>query len=105
MKRITVIVLLALGTFVVIGGPVGFWYMRTARPDTEGTIEVEGLRDEVELWRDSLGVAHVWAESTEDLLFAQGYVHAQERLWQMELFRRVAQGRLAEVLGSGLTST
>jgi penicillin amidase len=41
----------------------------------------------------------------EDLLFAQGYVHAQERLWQMELFRRVAQGRLAEVLGSGLTST
>ncbi len=105
MKRITGIVVLVLVSVVMIGGIGSVWYVRTARPATEGTIELAGLTAEVEVWRDALSVPHVWASSEKDLLFAQGFLHAQERLWQMELFRRVAQGRLAEVLGSGLVST
>ncbi len=59
----------------------------------------------MEIWRDSLGVPHLWAEDELDLARALGYVHAQDRLWQMEFFRRVADGRLAEILGAGLVET
>ncbi|HEX7088822.1 MAG TPA: penicillin acylase family protein [Longimicrobiales bacterium] len=80
-------------------------YAFTARPDHEGSIVVEGLARPVEVWYDSLAVPHVWAASLEDLVFAQGYLHARERLWQMELFRRVAQGRLAEIFGPELEAS
>src|SRR5690606_6899013 len=80
-------------------------YAFTARPDHEGSIVVEGLARPVEVWYDSLAVPHVWAASLEDLVFAQAYLHARERLWQMELFRRVAQGRLAEIFGPELEAS
>ena len=82
-----------------------YFYVRGGEPDYDGTVVVPGFRAEVEVWRDSLGVPHIWAQSAEDLFFAQGYVHAQDRLWQMELLRRVAEGRLAEVLGEDLIET
>jgi penicillin amidase len=66
----------------------------------EGTIVVPGPKAAVEVVRDRWGVPHIYAQSTEDLYFAQGYVMAQDRLWQMEMWRRGAEGRLAEVLGS-----
>ena len=53
----------------------------------------------MEILRDSLGVPHVWAGSLSDAVFAQGYLHARDRLWQLEMFRRVAQGRLSELFG------
>jgi penicillin amidase len=59
----------------------------------------------VEILYDSMGVPHVWAESVEDALFAQGFLHARHRLWQMEMFRRVAQGRLSELFGSPTVDT
>ena len=80
-------------------------YASTARPDYDGTLEIKGLERPVEVWYDSLAVPHVWAASLEDLVFAQGVLHARERLWQMEMFRRVAEGRLAEILGPGLEET
>ncbi|MDE0473868.1 MAG: penicillin acylase family protein, partial [Gammaproteobacteria bacterium] len=58
-----------------------------------------GLEQPVEILRDSLGVPHVWAGSLADAVFAQGYLHATDRLWQLEMFRRVAQGRLSELFG------
>ncbi|MDE0649881.1 MAG: penicillin acylase family protein, partial [Gammaproteobacteria bacterium] len=58
-----------------------------------------GLEQPVEIVRDSLGVPHVWAGSLADAVFAQGYLHATDRLWQLEMFRRVAQGRLSELFG------
>ena len=67
----------------------------------DGTFAVSGLRAPVEVLRDRWGVPHIYAQSTEDLFFAQGYVMAQDRLWQMEMWRRGAEGRLAEVLGPG----
>ncbi len=68
-------------------------------PTIEGTVKVPGLGAEVEIVRDRWGVPHIYGSSERDLFFAQGYVHAQERLFQMEIARRVAQGRLSEIFG------
>jgi penicillin amidase len=65
----------------------------------DGTIGLPGLRETVEVIRDRWGVPHIYARSSEDLFFAQGYVQAQDRLWQMEMWRRYNGGRLAAVLG------
>jgi penicillin amidase len=58
-----------------------------------------GLHASVEILRDDLGIPHIYALNTQDALFAQGFVHAQERFWQMDINRRLVQGRLAELLG------
>jgi penicillin amidase len=65
----------------------------------DGSLEVHGLASEVEVLRDRWGVPHIYAKSVDDLFFAQGYVVAQDRLWHMEMNRRVAQGRTAEIVG------
>ena len=64
-----------------------------------GTIIVRGLSEPVEVLRDTWGIPHIYAKSTKDLFFAQGYVVAQDRMWQLEMWRRNGEGRLAEVLG------
>jgi len=73
--------------------------LQRSRPQTEGVFHLSGLEGDVELLRDRWGVAHIYAHSTADLFFARGFVHAQDRLWQMELARRALSGRLAEVFG------
>src|SRR5215470_6125863 len=65
-----------------------------------GTAVVPGLSAPVRVVRDTWGVAHVYAQSQDDLFFAQGFVQAEDRLFQMDLWRRSAQGRLAQVLGA-----
>ena len=65
----------------------------------DGDLTVPGLKQPVEVIRDTWGVPHIYARNTEDLFFAQGYVMAQDRLWQMEMWKRTRQGRLAEILG------
>jgi penicillin amidase len=72
---------------------------RTRLPKLDGDIVVAGLDSMVEVRRDRWGVPHIYARTTHDLFFAQGYVVAQDRLWQMEMWRRAGEGRLAEVLG------
>lgn len=74
---------------------------RAALSQIDGTLLAPGLKAEVQVVRDTWGVPHIYAKSTDDLFFAQGYVMAQDRLWQMEMARRTAEGRLAEVLGPG----
>ena len=65
----------------------------------DGELAVPGLKAPVEVIRDEWGVPHIYAENDDDLFFAQGYVMAQDRLWQMEMWRRWREGRLAEVFG------
>jgi acyl-homoserine lactone acylase PvdQ len=65
-----------------------------------GTLKVRGLQQTVRVQRDHWGVAHIYAQNEHDLFFAQGFVVAQDRLFQMELWKRSGQGRLAEILGS-----
>ncbi len=73
---------------------------RAALAQTSGRIELVGLAKPVEVLRDEWGVPHIYAASQDDLFFAQGFVAAQDRLWQMEIWRRTGEGRLSEILGS-----
>jgi penicillin amidase len=66
----------------------------------EGRVSLAGLKAEVEVLRDEWGVPHIYARDMEDLFFAQGFVVAQDRLWQMELWRRTGEGRVAELVGA-----
>src|SRR5262245_25458578 len=68
-------------------------------PDSGGTYRIPGLSAPVRVVRDRWGVPHIYAQTTGDLFAAQGFVQAQDRLFQMDLWRRSVQGRLAEVLG------
>lgn len=80
----------------------GTWYWRASRsclPQTSGTIRLPGLRAAVDVRRDSRGIPHISADTADDLFFAQGFVTAQDRLFQMDLLRRDALGELSEVVG------
>ncbi len=80
-----------------------FWFYRAVRaalPQVDGTINVAGLAQPVIVTRDSLGVPNIVAANVSDLFFAQGYITAQDRLWQMDMTRRFASGDLSEILGS-----
>jgi penicillin amidase len=105
MLRKLLYVLLGLVLLVVLLAAGARWYVGRAEADPSRGAVLPGLSAPVEVWRDSLGVPHVWARDEADLFRAVGYVHAQDRLWQMELFRRVADGRMAEVLGPRLVDT
>src|SRR3954454_14680329 len=91
----------AVGTGVTAIALGVLWHrlMRRPLPQVKGTIEVEGLHGPVRIRRDRWGVPHIEADMREDLFFAQGYCHAQERLWQMDFYRRVVEGRVAEMAG------
>ena len=71
----------------------------TSLAQIEGETELAGLRDEVEVLRDRWGVPHIYAHNTDDLFFAQGYIAAQDRLWQLDMWRRWLEGRTAEISG------
>jgi penicillin amidase len=73
---------------------------RTRLPRTKGDMKLPGIHEIVEIFRDQWGIPHIYAQNLEDLFFAQGFAHAQDRLWQMEFNRRMVAGRLSEVLGS-----
>ncbi len=86
-----------------IGGailkPIIKEWSRAQLPKINGELYVQGLKEEVEIIRDELGVAHIYAKNKRDLIFAQGFTHAQDRLFQMELNRKVARGKLSEIVG------
>jgi penicillin G amidase len=82
-----------------------FWYRGASQPQIDGVLKLPGLHAPIDIVRDAEGVPHIYAKSTDDAYFALGFVHAQDRLWQMELNRRIPAGRLAEILGPGATDT
>lgn len=92
--------LVGIGAGLSLLAGLGLYFLlRASLPQGEGRLSLKGLSAPVEVVRDGRGVVRVRAATLEDLFFAQGFVHAQERLWQMEFQRRVGQGRLSEVLG------
>ncbi len=87
---------------VLIGAGGALWFYRASRqpfPQTQGTISLPGLRAPVTVIRDRWGVPHIYASNLHDLFMAQGFVHAQDRFWQMEFWRHIGTGRLSEMLG------
>src|SRR2546423_2553377 len=96
-----VVGLWALGIGVVLAAAVA-WFLTTARsalPELDGTVSAPGLSAPVSVTRDGHGVPTIEAANLDDLFFAQGYVTAQDRLFQMDLMRRAAAGELSEVVG------
>lgn len=91
----------AASTGLLASGVAILWHRLARRPlpQVKGTIEVEGLRGKVRVCRDRWGVPHIEADVGDDLYFAQGYCHAQDRLWQMDFYRRVVEGRVSEMAG------
>ena len=91
-RILTVLVVIVIVLGLVAGG--GFLYItRKPFPQISGTLRVAGLQNTVTVIRDKWGVPHIYADNPHDLFLAQGYVHAQDRLWQMEFNRRVGAGR------------
>lgn len=89
-----------IGAIVVIVAGTAIWlFVYRPLPQLDGSVVVTGLKSQVTVERDNWGVPHIRAGSVEDLAEAQGYVLAQDRLWQMDLLRRAARGQLSEVLG------
>jgi penicillin amidase len=99
-NRRRVLLIIAAVAILLIGGGFGYawWQVQRTLPTTNGTVTFKGLSAPVTVTRDAFGVPHIVAANEKDLYMAQGYVHAQDRLFQMFLFRAVAQGRLAELL-------
>ena len=84
------LLVLAIGVFTILGGPV--W-------GDEERLDVAGLEQPVEILRDRWGIAHIYARTEHDLFFAQGFNAARDRLFQLELWRRQATGTMAEIRG------
>ncbi|MEL6674596.1 MAG: penicillin acylase family protein [Bacteroidota bacterium] len=79
-----------------------FFFLQSKSPDLEGQLVLQGLSAEVEVYFDEYGIPHIYAQNETDAQYALGYVHAQDRLFQMELLRRLSRGELAEILGPDL---
>ena len=77
-----------------------YYFASRSLPDYDATIRMDGISAPVEIVRDNANVPHIFAERDEDVYFALGFAHAQDRLWQMTMLRRTAQGRLSELFGT-----
>jgi penicillin amidase len=99
LQRIALLVLLIVLLAIVGGGAWLYHRAQSSLPLLDGTLRAPGLSARVEVLRDAHGVPHLRAQSLADVFFAQGYVTAQDRLWQMDLSRRHAEGQLSEVFG------
>jgi penicillin amidase len=105
VKRVLGVGLVVVLIVVIAVSGLLAWVTLRAQAQTSGTTQVPGLGSSVAVARDQVGIAHITAETPHDLLLAQGYVHASERMWQMEVWRHISAGRLAEIFGAGQLDT
>ena len=92
---------LILLTPLVVVAALAAWFVRAPLPKLNGTISVSGIHAPIVIERDTRGIPHIRAQDEADLFFGQGFACAQDRLWQMDLLRRTAEGKLSEVVGPG----
>ena len=93
---ISILILLALGIYI---------YLLSTKPQYEGEIKIKNISKNTEVYFDDYGIPHIYADSQKDAQVVLGYVHAQDRLWQMELLRRISAGRLSELFGNSVSKT
>ncbi len=104
MKNLKRFLLVTLSLFVLLAlALVGYAFF--LKPTYEGKLQLRNIQKETTVYFDDFGVPHIYANSEKDAMTALGYVHAQDRLWQMELMRRIAPGRLSEMFGSKVLKT
>ena len=96
-RSVLVLAVMLLSVMLALG-----WYVRSKKVQRDGSVALQGLTAQVKVQYDERGVPHIQAQNEADLYRALGYVHAQDRLFQMEMLRRLARGELAEILGPKL---
>jgi len=103
------ILLGVIGAFVLVTVLGGALFLRfsvhRAFPDVDGEVTMTGLDAQARVIRDDMGIAHIYADTSHDLFMTQGYVHAQERFWQMDFWRHIGSGRLSEMFGDTQVET
>ena len=96
------ILLLGLLLLALLAIGTAYAYLQSTKPSYEGEVTLQGIEQATEVYFDDFGIPHIYAKSEVDAHYTLGYVHAQDRLWQMELMKRLGKGRLAEILGPDL---
>ncbi len=99
-KTFLIILILLIVIFIAVLG-----YIQTTKPKYEGEEDIANISRPTTVYFDEYGVPHIYAETQKDAMTTLGYVHAQDRLWQMELMRRIAPGRLSEIFGNPVLKT
>ncbi|MEK6255966.1 MAG: penicillin acylase family protein, partial [Chloroflexota bacterium] len=105
LKRVLKVIGLVVVGMVVIGA---IWWPRAVQasfPQIDGEIKLTGLDAPVDVYRDAQGIPHIYASTEHDLFYAQGFVEAQDRFWQMDMNRHASAGRVSELLGSATIET
>lgn len=101
MKKILKVCLI-----IVLIIALGLWYFTNSlKPQYSGNLKLQGLSDKVEVYYDTYGIPHIYAQNQADAYRSLGYIHAQDRLWQMEVIKRIAPGHLSEIFGKNLIET
>jgi penicillin amidase len=98
----------------ILAGLLGTYYFKSylpksiapqSSPQVDGELTIAGLDGAVDVYRDGMGIPHIYATTTHDLFMAQGYIHAQDRFWQMDFWRHIGSGTLSEMFGKGQVDT
>ena len=100
MKKLFIRLLLILAALLLLLLIIGFVFFKNQAPDYNEELKIEGLNQEVNVYYDQYAIPHIYANEKEDAFMALGFVHAKDRLWQMEVLRRIAPGRLSELFGA-----
>jgi penicillin amidase len=105
LRQVFIGILSALVLLAILGGLGGNAAIRASFPQTSGEIKLFGLNGSVRVIRDKMGIPHIYASSLHDLFMAEGFVHAQDRFWQMDFWRHIGSGRLSEMFGKSQLDT
>ena len=104
MKKLKKVILIILSILLILT-VMGFAYAYYEKPNYEGNLKLNNISQETTVYFDDYGIPHIYANSQKEAMVVLGYVHAQDRLWQMELIRRIAPGRLSEIFGTKALKT
>ena len=98
--KVSIGIIISIIVIIIVGGAIFYHMLKSSIPVYDGKLESGFVKNNVQIYRDSMGVPYIISKSENDAAFAMGYVHAQERLFSMDLMRRAGEGRLSEIFGS-----
>lgn len=104
MKKLKKLLFILFSLILIIALGI-YFYLLSTKPQYEGEVAIKNISKNTEVYFDEYGIPHIYAENQKDAQVVLGYVHAQDRLWQMELMRRIAVGRLSELFGNKVSKT
>jgi len=104
MKKLKKIALILFAIIILLAVGV-YLYLLSTNPQYEGEITIKNISKNTEVYFDNYGIPHIYANNQKEAMTVLGYVHAQDRLWQMELMRRIAPGKLSEIFGNKVVKT